>query len=330
MADGRLVLRGFFSTSQFYPQSLPKSASDADTLKVALATAHFVRPDGTATDIWKELSNAYYEDKEDPANPKKERVLNWGAVKARLQGVDAPELHYPVKMVEYRQMRGAYVARRLNEALRIYGEELQPCELVTRVDKPADAFDVYGRLICNVLIGPERRDLNLFLLREGLVLPTIYNSMTKDEIEAVLSATKRGREANDSIWKQYSTKVAFDSSVVFNKPYQVVDVETSDRGPFILPKLFRRVATHTLEGKPMDTFKQELAAGGERVMLTSDALQGTVGANLALFADQLVEERNADGTFVSVSLNRQPEELVFLETDSKLWIKEGSNYTEWT
>lgn len=326
MAKGRLILRGFFGSSQIYPQG----NSDADTLNVTVATASFVGADGKEKSVYSDLADARYTVRGAGGSTVYSRILRGGGVRVRLQGIDAPELHYEPQGSKtfFRQPRGAYTSRRLNEGLRFYAGDEQPCELVTSVEKPGDAFDVYGRLIADVLVGagPEKRDLNLQLLREGLALPTFYNSMDTDEITAAIEATAIGKLAQDSIWKQYTGELSFDQSLLAPKLHEAVDDKQPDLGPVILPKLFRRFSTHIMGGGTPGGFKESLATSAEKVLLTADVLAGSAAATPKLFADFIDATDPSKPTFTAA-----PGDIVFLETGGQLYLERPvGTFVPWT
>jgi len=313
----RFTVRGFFESSQFYPQG----NSDADTLNVKVAMASFVDENGKEKSVFGDLQKARYDEKQPAGTILKKRVMASGGLRVRLQGIDAPELHYRVKDTFYRQPRGAYAARRLNEALRFYSGDAQPCEIVTRVDSPAQAFDIFGRLVGDVFIGAgmEKQNINLQLLREGLAVPTFYDSMEVDEINVALDAARRGRAAQDSIWKQYTAEMTLDQSLVSPHPGSPIDVEKPDLGLVILPKLFRRLSTHILAaGGSLQTFKASLAQGNEngpeKVRRTAEFLSGQ-GSPIAL-AD-FIDSTTPDRPLLSVD----PGDLIFLEAPGQLWLE---------
>jgi endonuclease YncB( thermonuclease family) len=118
-------------------------------------------------------------------------------IAVRLQGVDAPELHYQPTVSgmgkgiihPFRQSLGETCADALHDYIASFGQAELPCMVVTKVNKPSDVCHVFGRLVGNLIltVGGSRIDINHWLLREGWVMPGIYNSMAKEEIELVLA-----------------------------------------------------------------------------------------------------------------------------------------------
>jgi hypothetical protein len=116
----------------------------------------------------------------------------------------------------------------------------------------SDVCDVFGRVVGNIVLimGGARIDVNQRLLREGWVLPGLYNSMTKQEIQAVLAdhdAAKTNRRG------LFSKKIVTNKLAAFDpqrrerkgpssfKPF-------SDAGPVNFPKFFRRQAERHVRG----------------------------------------------------------------------------------
>ncbi|HEX3485904.1 MAG TPA: thermonuclease family protein, partial [Micropepsaceae bacterium] len=155
-------------------------------------------------------------------------VLNTkGQITIRLQGIDAPELHYypatlsakgatdaqraAYKAVykEYRQYLGETATLALAKEMASLGKSPLRCTAETQVDNPDDVFDTYGRFIGDIYVqrGSKRINLNDWLLREGWAFPAFYNSMTVDEIEEKIAAAKQGRKLKTRLWKYFSKKL---------------------------------------------------------------------------------------------------------------------------
>lgn len=65
---------------------------------------------------------------------------------------------------------------------------------MTAVDQPDDAIDTYGRLVGDIEVTLNGKDvtLNQWLMSKGWTVPSFYNSMSADEIQTLL---KLGEEA---------------------------------------------------------------------------------------------------------------------------------------
>src|SRR5262249_40944152 len=136
-----------------------------------------------------------------------------GRITVRLQGIDAPELHYRPSPPtdeeltdndrdrikenngDFRQYFGETATVALGRLVNGGAAQL-PWTVVTRVEHPNDVFDVYGRFVGNVRVtlhGAEV-DINTWLAHEGYVFPTFYTSMTPEEIQELITAAATGRK----------------------------------------------------------------------------------------------------------------------------------------
>ena len=143
-------------------------------------------------------------------------------VTIRLQGLDAPELHYQPQVTgssgithPFRQSMGETCANALHAFVTGLGQAEIPCEVLTAVNKPSDVCDVFGRVVGNIVLimGGARIDINHWLVREGWALPAFYNSMSKPEILALLAdhdAAKTNRRGLFSKKIVTSKLAAFD------------------------------------------------------------------------------------------------------------------------
>ncbi len=312
--DSLFILRGWFSVRQFFPSG----NSDADTVKVKIATAA-MRTEAGEKNIYGELDDAYAVQLEN-GKTYHDKVLSSGAVTVRLQHIDAPELHYVLGKTKFRQPRGVSSARRVMEGLTWHASDWIPCEVVTQVNHPSEAFDCYGRLVGDILYGDERRNLNLQILESGLALPSLYDSASLDERAAARAAARRGRKAFDTIWNDYTAALSFDPALVLD-PHDCG--HDDDHGPVVLPKLFRRLAQCYTEtgATDMPGFLAWLRVSSERVMIERP---GEPAHSLPL-ADILA--LGADG---SLRLTVEPEALVCLERASTMVLKRDDKYIPWT
>src|SRR5882724_11588383 len=115
MAKGLLTFTGTIDLNQFWPQNIKSgntSDSDADTVKVKvdMASITFTSAAGNVKKT-KALNNAGFwtnQKKSDGTTVKKFKpVINSKElVTMRLQGIDAPELHYMIGTPLYRQLMG--------------------------------------------------------------------------------------------------------------------------------------------------------------------------------------------------------------------------------
>src|SRR5262249_13275398 len=159
-----LKVAGSIDLNQFWPVG----ESDADTTKILVnvtGNAFQFRPNAAAAfQTTHAFDNAKVRGK-----VTKPCIDDKGRVTIRLQGIDAPELHYmpqPVKKKadqtqkqherylelneQYRQKLGETATVALSSRLQQAGQNPLVCTVVTAVDHPNDVFDTYGRLVGNI------------------------------------------------------------------------------------------------------------------------------------------------------------------------------------
>jgi endonuclease YncB( thermonuclease family) len=241
---GLLEVSGTLSARQFWPNG----TSDADTSKVVLDVGDGgFRFNGKQTKVF------------DGARVAGKAVVNAkGQVTIRLQGIDAPELHYrpvfrgrarleldEIRTVnaDFRQHLGESAAQALGHFLSAAAGAPTPCVVRSHVKKPNDVFDRYGRLVGDVYIrlGQTEVNLNHWLLQHGWALPSLYNSMENAEIDAVIAVAAAAEGRRAGVWGHPLDDVRkFDFGLTYRKggPPE----PRKDRGPASFPKLFRRVA----------------------------------------------------------------------------------------
>ncbi|MBO0793781.1 MAG: thermonuclease family protein, partial [Ktedonobacteraceae bacterium] len=207
------------------------------------------------------------------------------SITVRLQGIDAPEIHYRPQAPEnlksevkakqeafrkynkeYRQLYGETATVQLSQWLRDTRHQQQlDCIVVTQVDTPNDVFDAYGRFIGTIYIPDENGnetvpaddgqasikaiDVNLHSVQQGWAFPTFYSSMTEEEITTLLQAAKHAQEQSIGLWPLYQSRIGkLDTDLVYDRPtskHHPAYDATRDTGPIIFPKLFRRLCTYT-------------------------------------------------------------------------------------
>ena len=82
----------------------------------------------------------------------------------------------------------------LRRKLANFGHRIE-CEVVSLVDHPHELVDTYGRgVVANIRVGSNfDADINLWLAEEAWVVPTFDTSMTREEIDALLEAMRKGQ-----------------------------------------------------------------------------------------------------------------------------------------
>lgn len=261
---GLLKIKGFIDLDQFWPAG----SSDADTSKVKVTVA----PDSFefAADRKTFRRTRVFTDAYVRGASHKKLIDAQSRITVRLQGIDAPELHYraspldrnrpevtDAKRMKYNELnrteRRQYLAESATVALRKKLESIRKtsveCRVYSLVDRPYEVVDTYGRFVANIMVGKGfKLDINVWLAEAGWVYPTFYSSMEKEEIEVLLNAMKAGLKTK-RVWKYYSLNTSkFEAKLV----YRGEDAEpdpAADKGPVLMPKLFRRQVGFQMEKK---------------------------------------------------------------------------------
>ena len=341
MATGLLRLTGSIGIGQFWPNG----GSDADTIKVDIKPGAFAfRPHPAArfaaTTVFDRASVSGKSGRK-PVVDKNNRVI------IRLQGIDAPELHYPgmlstklakltpaqraawdaLDTTDYRQAYGesATVALGKRLARLAGGKTVVPCQVTTAVDHPNEVLDTYGRFIGDVLVtvGAKPANVNLWLAEQGWAFPTFYTSMSAAEIASYGGSAKTARAKKLGVWKDLSLKLGTAKLRYRKKP-----MGQPDAGPVILPKLFRRLVVWTLDtavgltGDPLKAFLHGLNPRDSCYLTTEFVKFGIHSAAVTQhFLDEFVSNAGA--------ISFQPDELVFAEKPSTLLDANGKPVAGW-
>jgi hypothetical protein len=227
---------------------------------------------------------------------------------------------------KYRQRQAETATVRLGRYLSTLGTSPLPCRFQTEVtdhEGPADAVDKYGRFVGNVLIN--EIDINLEILRQGLAIVALYNSMHPAKMDACLEAWAVGQTATDGV-AQYQTRTIgeFDRQLLYQSPITTT-LKPEKTKRFIHPKLYRRQCTWWAYRK-LGTFK------------------GGFDTYLSLFPDDIFYERSSmrDEGFLAATpfqieqmvkdgrkVIYAPDEIVFKEAGSQLFTAEGQMIQEW-
>jgi len=258
MFSGLLEVSGTIDLSQFWPEG----ESDADTVKVLLsgpAAFRFRDQPGASFKVTQAFEGAIVR-----GRVREAPIDNKNRITVRLQGVDAPELHFrPVAPTingekptaaqkakfkvpngNFRQHFGETSTTALHDFLSEAGAGAIPCVVRTAVDEPSDVFDTFGRFIGDIFIqtGGEEQDVNHWLAANGWAFPTFYSSMSSQEINDIIALTEKARKAKAGIWKRASSDLtSFDRTLLFRSHGQPDPLH--DPGLVILSKLFRRRST---------------------------------------------------------------------------------------
>jgi endonuclease YncB( thermonuclease family) len=333
---GLLKVNGTLEVNQFWPAG----QSDADTTKVIVHVGanafRFQTLPGAPFSVTKVFNGAKVK-----GSVTKSAIDAKNRITVRLQGIDAPELHYrpatlrksatpaqraEFKLVnkEYRQHLGESATVALAQLLKGSNSTTLACTVETYVDLPNDVFDTYGRFVGDVIvrIGNKNININEWIAQQGWAFPTFYTSMSNKEIQTFIAAGATGR-TKGRIWSKYKKKIPkFNPSLIFRKAGPVNPA--ADSGPLTLPKLFRRQTTwwaYTKAGIASSSFKGYLSKKRDELMLTDDFLANGVHSSTTRFLDEFLK---TDGTFTLRS-----EDMVFKEKSSTLVDITGQEIHSW-
>jgi endonuclease YncB( thermonuclease family) len=250
---GLLTVVASLDIKQFWPATKGNSSSDGDTvhLKVDPATSFlFQTSAGAHPKKTTKFTGAYVNDH----GRKKNVITSKSEIKIRLQGIDTPELHYPVITTwdpskrgkfknEFRQPYGAGAANALHAHLQSLigrgGSTVMNATFVTRIDRPADAVDSHGRFVGDILVGTASgQSINTWLVENGWAYPLLYDSMTDVEVKTIVSAWAAGQKLGARPGKALSKSLR-----PFDPARNVNNAKLPDGGKPNFPKIFRRQAT---------------------------------------------------------------------------------------
>lgn len=335
MANGMLELDGSLELDQYWPIR----GSDADTTKVKVSITGGFRfrphPDAPFT------ATRAFEGAKVRGFANYDAIVN-NSVTVRLQGIDAPELHYrPAAAIakrvdrtaeqhaaylewnhDYRQRLAETATVALAEFLAKLGPGPLPCTVRTAVDEPGDVFDTYGRFVGDIHVrdGAGEINVNHWLVEQGWAFPAFYASMTAAEIGAFTDHAMTAWENGAGVWAEYSgtaRTAAFDWNLRYRRPTKTHRPQpdpAADGGDVMLPKLFRRLSTYLVNrkaGMVSGTFESYLRAkrDSDTVHWTADFLAQGPAAAPVLFFDAFI----AGGNFTV-----WPEDIVFREKPSSV------------
>ena len=348
---GILKVKGKMELKQFWPAG----KSDADTAKIIVNVTgeqFMYKPDGsTAFRPTNAFKDAFIR-ATGKSRPRVFKRSKW--ITIRLQGIDAPELHYkiygPVKTSgftatkkaafkrcngrEYRQYQAETSTVALARMLgRDRGVQELECEFITsHVDKPSDVCDVYGRFVGNIRVRVDGNwvDINHWLLREGYVFPSFYTSMSSAEVGAVNAEWRKGKKKALRLHSFYSARVLpFDPALQYREKGKVN--AAADRGRVILPKLYRRQCVHWINvtSKVKDEsfidFIISKSPEDRWIPITSLKQYQALKTDAAKkrFSVPLVQLLHGD------VFSREPEDVAFTEKDCFLYDSAGKLISRW-
>jgi len=320
--SGLLKVSGLIDLAQFWPDG----ESDADTTKIKLKVGPNAFKFAADGETFK--TTRVFEGAKSTGQGRKPLIDAKGRITVRLQGIDAPELHYRASALpgdradvtdakreafnaanraEKRQYWAETATVALCEKLSNFAKGgVVKCEFWSHVDYPHEIADVYGRFVGNIGVGAGfDLDINTWLAEEGWVYPAFYSSMSNDEIEALCEAAERGRKKK-RLWAHLQSKVnKFDARLVY-RPHGEVDAD-ADVGPVLFPKLFRRQVAHAMEkkaGLKPGTFKAYLKKKLDECFETDDFMENGVHSAVTMALHDFITGQD----FAAA-----PDEVVFKE-----------------
>jgi len=336
---GLLRVKGTIDINQFWPTGKsPNILSDADTVHVQVDPKTSFMFEGNVTRAFDYAWITTRKNKDGSRSPIYVIVSQNTAnahIKVRLQGIDAPELHYNVdkKKPEVRQKWGKRAAFELRKFLKSHatGTTIE-CHVDTLIKSPNDACDMYGRFVGDILIGTGGSIVNVnhWLVAHGWASPTFYNSMQLGEIDAIdaIWAKAKGGLLNSIVKRASDDMYGLPAGKAGDLPTDA----KNDKGKVALPKMFRRLVGYKENPKGATTLEKFLALPSKKLDLVID---------LAVFKTLTPAQREHPSKKKGVPLiklqtlvtdgNRldpKPEDLVFVEEPAVLKNSTGK-VTSW-
>jgi endonuclease YncB( thermonuclease family) len=328
MVNGLLKVAGTLDIDQFWPLG----TSDADTTKILVGigeNAFQFRP-SPSEDF--QVTHAF-ENATVIGKSRKPPVDKKGRITVRLQGIDAPELHYRPQAalkkseqtdeqhklylkwnLEYRQYYGETATVALREFLLQANQNPLSCTITSLVDSPNDVFDTYGRLVGDVLVKVDTASINInhWIVENGFAIPTFYTSMTETEITELTRLTKSAQSEERGFWADFTQKLThFQWDLEFRGQGAKLN-PSQDEGSVFLPKLFRRQATYEVNKRAKmvtGSFLKYLKERPDGLHRTTEFLEQGSGAAPIYYLHQFLGSNR---------LKIEPTELVFREEPSRL------------
>ncbi len=338
--EGRVEIRGRINLKQFYYMG---GQSDADTVKITMQV-NAIRFRKNDQSDWQDNLTLFKNAKVGG----KKVIDSQGRMTIRLQGIDAPELHFrptaPTGLndiqkekfkslnKEFRQFGGGKATFKLVEFLKTLSQGDEDALFVNAfafsyVDSPNDLFDRYGRAVADIVVTANDDttgiNINQWLVENGWTFPDFYNSMSFNEIKILEEKGKSAKQNEKGIWKEYSQKLQpFKFDLFFDKDV-TIDPDL-DSGLLNPPKIFRRQAPYEIlikaEIKQFSNFKSYLQTLTDNCYVTHEFLEKGNNAELFALSDSIDEQDN---------LAFLPGDLVFVEADATLKDENGNPITEW-
>ncbi len=338
---GVLKIHGLIRLDQFWPRG--KSAADVSKIKITVDNNSFQFQKNEDADF--ELISLFNEAYTGQGRKKQKLIKRGMQIEARLQGTDAPELHYklwgptptkhPTKKgnllgidyeqlilinnsADFRQPMAETASVKLLELLSKNAKGGQvACTFVSCVNRPEDACDVYGRFVGDVFIEIKNKRvcINHWLLEKALAFPALYDGMVVSEVKNVLEAAQKGRNSKSGVYALYKDYFGvFDNKLRYRNPTAIGrnGATMMDKGHLIHPKLYRRWCVyHIYKMAKVDvgTFGEYLRACGDMFYYTADYLKGESANSKSHFLHDIVK-----GNRLTVPVN----DIIFIEKEASI------------
>jgi endonuclease YncB( thermonuclease family) len=250
---GMLLIDGNVDVSQFWPSG----ESDADTVKLSIVKPQtafrFRASPGAPAVVTHAFDNAgMFETVKGKKTFKP--LIRKGAITLRLQGIDAPELHFMPRVKgtkNFRQFQGETSTVALAKQLGKGGKKIIPCQFITAVNHPQEVVDKFGRFVGEIVFNRgASNEWNIcdWLAEQGWAFPAFYNSMSIAEIQRLQTKARTAEQGTRGIWRFYTNNIGtVDFNMVFRRNGPVNAAQ--DRGPETFPKIFRRLCDYTMKKK---------------------------------------------------------------------------------
>lgn len=352
---GLLKIQGAIRLEQFWPRG--KSESDASKIKITVADDAFEYKADIKANFKKTyvFNNAYV-----PYQRKKQKIVKRGnQLVVRLQGVDAPELHYSLygptpqkhptrrgnlnsfdyesliqasNAIEYRQPMAETAVYELLEFLNkgAKGGEI-PCTFVCNANHPADVCDKYGRLVGSLYVVVNKKEvhINQWLLENSLAFTAFYSGMSVELIAQLADVAEKAAQKNTGIHKQYKTFVGiFDEHLRYRPQVSALKAKqllADDKGHLIHPKIFRRWCVYNIYRQAriqIGTFNDFLKAVDDRVYNTHQYC--VANGNTAIIPTVCLADLVEHNLFTT-----PPADIVFQKSPVSLKAENGDDITIW-
>lgn len=349
---GTLRIEGIIDIMQFWPIG----SADADTTKIKLEVkknSFSYRADGAdrfkRTKVFEGAKSLGRVSKEVIASSKKTQVRT---ITVRLQGVDAPELHYKAsplpgkdditakerkKFNDINEERRQHFAESATVALASHIKQFVnrsncvPAVFETEIDTPNQAVDTYGRFVGTVYVGKNDSELNNWLMENGWVLPAFYTSMTKEEINGLLDSWRKGaKKKNKPASTQAIDVKFFDWNLIYRRPDKKNPIKFKpgeDKGRVMMPKLYRRQVAWMV-GKKAGVYSRSMSFAAylktlkDQYIILDDFMVNSLESSVVHPLHELISNKE--------KVKTRAEYMIIFEAPSKLVNARGNLITKWT